>query len=257
VIEAHDRGTGSLRWRRTAPAVACTRFCGTLVTVDVIGETLTLLRVTDVAAALIRVTPDGATTAVASDREVFRSASTLRFATRSSATAPIIVTSTRGMAALEPASGATIWRTVFNALVPAGYYSQAVRSDFSADGAWLVVRMVDSAGTSTVPALDLFVRTVDGRRIRERSFPGEQSNDLFAGACAAAGMVRVLPDLRLEFTDLDTGAITVSSVIPALSALQPVPTVNGFSQGVAASVGTTLVAADLLTGTIRGVSCRV
>ncbi len=257
VLEGHSQGNGSLRWRRTLPTIACTRFCGTLLSVDVIGETMTLYRVTDVAAALFRVTPDGTTMAIASDREVFRSASAVRFAVRSAVSAPIVAASSRGIAALDPVSGATTWRTAFSALVPAGYFSQSGRSVFSADGAWLAVRMVDSGGTAMAPSRDIILRTDDGTRVRERVYSAEQSNDLFAGPCATAGMVRVLPDLRLEYTDLVTGVLTVSSVIPALSALRSTPTVTGFLQGAAASAGTTLLVSDQVSGKLSGVGCRV
>ncbi|MES3034205.1 MAG: hypothetical protein V4813_09435 [Gemmatimonadota bacterium] len=257
LLIGNDRSSGVEIWRRQVAGVACTTFCGAFARVDAIGDELLLTRFTNLASYFIRVTQAGSVTVVPTSRDAFRFASTPLYGRRASSTAPVVVATSSGVTSLDPTTGATIWRTLYESLVPTGYYSLASSYNVTQDGAWVTARMLDSAGTAAEPAREIIVNANDGSRARERLFPGESGIELLRGACATSGQVRVLSDLRLEFVDVPTGRSSRSDPIPALDWLRTILTTGGFYRNTALITGRHIIVHDQFAQKVRGVRCAI
>jgi outer membrane protein assembly factor BamB len=252
---AHNRRTGAEVWRRSLAGFPCGVACGFAERVDVIGDVLTFIRQGVSTAALFRVTSAGQITAAAIDLAAFRSGIPPQFATRQSVTAPVVLATDRAMTAFDATSGATLWQTTYRSAIPAGFGARAQFASFTGDGRWLATRMGDSVNTDPAPLRDLVFNTATGQLATQRSLTVDEGNDLFVGRCGASGTVRVLSDLRMEYSDAATGRRTLFPVTPSLGDLRATPTVDRFIEAVTGTIGDRLIIYSPVSGLLTAYGC--
>jgi hypothetical protein len=255
VLIGSDRETGRELWRRAVPAIPCVRFCGGLTFASVTGDEMLLTQSTDANGAIVRVRADGTLTQAVAARDAFRSSREPLIAARQSSTSPVVVATSRSLTSLDANTGATRWRVQFDSLVPRGFYSEPFRLHLTEDGGLLTLRVVDSTGTSLQPTRVLTLRTSDGVRVLERSLGAEEASDLLDAPCGASGRVRVLPDLRMEYTDLSSGRIQTSAPIARLSALRPTAIVSGSLAASSTTTAGRIIVYDGLTSRLFAEPC--
>ena len=218
-VVASARATGVELWRRTLPAGSCAPVCGVTEPLDELNGELTLAEQSAAAWRFVRVTANGTLASVTTAAPPQRS-NGFTFATRTAVTDPIVAAGTRGVTSYDATNGAVRWQVRFDTLVPAGFYSFASRRQFTENGAYLIVQMIDSAGSAIRPVREIVLRTADGMRLRERDFAGEASTAWFDQPCNSGGRIRVFPNLTLEYTDVATGRISLGQKpVPELEVL--------------------------------------